>query len=164
MLARIRSAAHLLQGDAGQWAEDMAMMGPKDALILIAFRPLMRLMPAILDWASTSRSSLARPQGRYRCVDRCSPSKLQTRLSETRNRKRTWAMQAWRREGVFSGLWRLFAIFCPPFPIHNGGPVQMGGSGGLRVCPNETAVTPCALFVSFGGLQRWPSSPSSSSK
>jgi DNA-binding MurR/RpiR family transcriptional regulator len=58
LLARIRPAVHLLQGDAGQWAEDMAMMGPKDALILFAFRPLPQLMPAILDWASTSRSKL----------------------------------------------------------------------------------------------------------
>lgn len=55
VLARIRPSVHLITGHAGAWAEDMAMMGPKDALICVAFRPLSRLVPPILDWSQTSR-------------------------------------------------------------------------------------------------------------
>ncbi len=58
MLARIRPGVHLIAGQAGSWAEDMAMMGPKDQLLVTAFRPISRLLPPILEWAHTSRVGL----------------------------------------------------------------------------------------------------------
>ncbi|MEZ5931816.1 MAG: MurR/RpiR family transcriptional regulator [Alphaproteobacteria bacterium] len=58
LLARIRPSVHLFTGDAGCWAEDTAMMGPKDALVTVAFRPLPGELSPILGWAATSRVRL----------------------------------------------------------------------------------------------------------
>lgn len=58
LLARIRPGVHLLSGAAGAWAEDMAMMGPKDALFAVAFRPFPRQLMPMLDWSCTSRVKL----------------------------------------------------------------------------------------------------------
>jgi DNA-binding MurR/RpiR family transcriptional regulator len=54
-LSRLRPEVHLLAGRAASWAEDLAMLGPRDALLVTAFRPAQRPLRAILGWARTSR-------------------------------------------------------------------------------------------------------------
>lgn len=58
LLARLRPEVHLLAGRAGGWAEDLAMLGPRDALLVVALRPAQRPLRAILDWARTGRVSM----------------------------------------------------------------------------------------------------------
>lgn len=58
LISRLRPEVHLLAGRAGGWAEDLAMLGPRDALLVTAFRPAQRPLRAILGWARTSRAEI----------------------------------------------------------------------------------------------------------
>jgi DNA-binding MurR/RpiR family transcriptional regulator len=55
LLARVRPGVHLLAGQAGAWAEDLAMTGAHDGLLVLATRPQLRVMRPILDYARTTR-------------------------------------------------------------------------------------------------------------
>ena len=56
--------------------------------------------------SATSRSSSARPLGRWRCVDRCWPSTRHARRSEIPRLSRTSTMHMRRRAGLRSFPWR----------------------------------------------------------
>jgi len=53
--ARVRPAVHLVSENTGSWAEELASTGPSDALLVIALRPWPKVIPAILDFARTTR-------------------------------------------------------------------------------------------------------------
>jgi DNA-binding MurR/RpiR family transcriptional regulator len=55
LFARLRPKVHRLSGHGDSLAENLAMLGPQDALLTIAIRPEMRLIEPILDWARTTR-------------------------------------------------------------------------------------------------------------
>ena len=54
-MARIRPAVHLVSENTGTWAEELASTGPSDALLVIALRPWLSVIEAILDFARTTR-------------------------------------------------------------------------------------------------------------
>ena len=54
-MARIRPAVHLVSENTGTWAEELASTGPADALLVIALRPWLSVIEAILDFARTTR-------------------------------------------------------------------------------------------------------------
>jgi DNA-binding MurR/RpiR family transcriptional regulator len=56
-LARVRPAVHLISENAGTWAEELALTGPGDALIVIALRAWPKVIETILDFAGTTRLS-----------------------------------------------------------------------------------------------------------
>jgi DNA-binding MurR/RpiR family transcriptional regulator len=56
-LARVRPAVHLISENTGTWAEELALTGPGDALIVIALRAWPKVIEAILDFAGTTRLS-----------------------------------------------------------------------------------------------------------
>src|SRR5206468_5416120 len=58
------------------------------------------VLPASSMMSAVSRSSLSRPCGVLRCVERCWPSAAQARRSETPREQRTCSMQARRRAGL----------------------------------------------------------------
>lgn len=55
VLSRVRPSVHLVSENAGTWAEELASTGPGDALLMIALRPWPRILPAMLDFARTTR-------------------------------------------------------------------------------------------------------------
>ena len=55
VLARIRPNVQLLGPHAGALAEDLAMAGPRDALLVIALRPWLKMLRQILGYAKTTR-------------------------------------------------------------------------------------------------------------
>lgn len=55
LFARMRHSVMILGVNQGSWAEDLAMTGPKDALLLITLPPRARLLKPILTYAETSR-------------------------------------------------------------------------------------------------------------
>jgi DNA-binding MurR/RpiR family transcriptional regulator len=55
MLARVRPAVHLLGGQPGAWAEDLAMAGAHEGLLAIALRPQLRILRPVLEFARTTR-------------------------------------------------------------------------------------------------------------
>jgi DNA-binding MurR/RpiR family transcriptional regulator len=54
-LARVRPDVHLLGTQNGTWAEDLAMTGPRDALLLVLTQPRTRLVERVLTHAATTR-------------------------------------------------------------------------------------------------------------
>lgn len=58
LFARLRHNVMLLGVGQSSWAEDLAMVGPKDALILITLPPRPRILRPILSYAETSRLSV----------------------------------------------------------------------------------------------------------
>ena len=54
-LARVRPDVHLLGTQNGTWAEDLAMTGPRDALLLVLTQPRTRLIERVLTHAATTR-------------------------------------------------------------------------------------------------------------
>lgn len=56
--ARLRADVHLLGVHAGAWAEDLAMMGPRDALLLFTLEPRPRLLGALASYARTTRANV----------------------------------------------------------------------------------------------------------
>jgi DNA-binding MurR/RpiR family transcriptional regulator len=55
VLSRLRPGVMILGINQGSWAEDLAMTGPKDALLLISLPPRPTILSSILDYAKTSR-------------------------------------------------------------------------------------------------------------
>lgn len=56
--ARLRPDVHLLGADAGAWAEDLAMTGPRDALILLTLEPRPKFQAALMSYARTTRMNV----------------------------------------------------------------------------------------------------------
>lgn len=57
-LARIRPGVHLLGAQQGAWAEDLAMAGPRDLLLLVSVEPQPGVLAPLLAHARTSRMSV----------------------------------------------------------------------------------------------------------
>ncbi len=55
LLARLRHSVMILGINQGSWAEDLAMTGPKDALLVLTLPPRPPILEPILDYARTSR-------------------------------------------------------------------------------------------------------------
>jgi DNA-binding MurR/RpiR family transcriptional regulator len=55
LLSRLRHSVMILGINQGSWAEDLAMTGPKDALLLITLPPHHAMLKPILSYARTSR-------------------------------------------------------------------------------------------------------------
>lgn len=58
LLSRLRHSVMILGINQGSWAEDLAMTGPKDALLLITLPPRPSILAPILGYAATSRMSV----------------------------------------------------------------------------------------------------------
>lgn len=54
-LARVRADVHLLGTQNGTWAEDLAMTGQRDALLLVLTQPRTRFVERVLTHAATTR-------------------------------------------------------------------------------------------------------------
>jgi DNA-binding MurR/RpiR family transcriptional regulator len=55
LFSRLRHGVMILGINQGSWAEDLAMTGPKDALLLITLPPHQTVLKPILSYAQTSR-------------------------------------------------------------------------------------------------------------
>lgn len=75
LLSRLRHGVMILGVQQGSWAEDLAMTGPKDVLLVIALPPWPSPLKAILGYARTSRLNV------ITITDRTSMMELQ-RLSK----------------------------------------------------------------------------------
>lgn len=58
VFARLRHSVMILGVGQGSWAEDLAMTGPKDALLLITLPPRPAILKPILDYAATTRMNV----------------------------------------------------------------------------------------------------------
>ncbi len=58
LMARLRHNVMVLGMNGNAWAEDLAMTGPRDALILIALEPRPRILKPILGYARTTRMNV----------------------------------------------------------------------------------------------------------
>lgn len=56
--ARLRPDVHLLAADPGAWAEDLAMTGPRDVLLLPTLEPRPRFQAALTAYARTTRMNV----------------------------------------------------------------------------------------------------------
>jgi DNA-binding MurR/RpiR family transcriptional regulator len=56
--ARLRPDVHLLAATAGAWAEDLAMTGPRDVLILLTLEPRPKFQAALTSYARTTRMNV----------------------------------------------------------------------------------------------------------
>lgn len=56
--ARLRPDVHVLAADAGTWAEDLAMTGPRDVLILMTLEPRPKFQSALTAYARTTRMNV----------------------------------------------------------------------------------------------------------
>lgn len=56
--ARLRPDVHLLGANPGAWAEDLAMTGPRDALILLTLEPRPKFQAALTSYARTTRMNV----------------------------------------------------------------------------------------------------------
>ena len=56
--ARLRPDVRLLGATPGAWAEDLAMTGPRDALLLLTLEPRPKLLGALTDYARTTRMNV----------------------------------------------------------------------------------------------------------
>jgi DNA-binding MurR/RpiR family transcriptional regulator len=56
--ARLRPDVHLLAENPGAWAEDLAMTGPRDVLLLLTLEPRPRFQSALTAYARTSRMNV----------------------------------------------------------------------------------------------------------
>jgi DNA-binding MurR/RpiR family transcriptional regulator len=54
LLARLRHDVMQLGAHQAAWTEDLAMTGPRDALVVISLRPRPRILRPILDYAKTT--------------------------------------------------------------------------------------------------------------
>jgi DNA-binding MurR/RpiR family transcriptional regulator len=55
LLSRLRHDVMQVGVHQASWAEDLAMMGPRDALIVVSLKPRPRVLRPILDYAKTTR-------------------------------------------------------------------------------------------------------------
>lgn len=58
LLARLRHSVMILGINQGSWAEDLAMTGPKDTLLLISLPPRPTILKPIISYAKTTRMSV----------------------------------------------------------------------------------------------------------
>lgn len=58
LLSRLRHSVMILGINQGSWAEDLAMTGPKDALLLITLPPRQAILAPIIDYAATTRMNV----------------------------------------------------------------------------------------------------------
>ncbi|MCB1359676.1 MAG: MurR/RpiR family transcriptional regulator [Rhodobacter sp.] len=58
LFARIRPDVHLLGQEPGAWADELAMTGPRDALILLTLEPRPRFLSALTAYARTTRMNV----------------------------------------------------------------------------------------------------------
>ena len=58
MLSKLRPSVNLLGIHTGSWAEDLAMTGPRDALILCSLPPRPRALSALTTYARTTRMNI----------------------------------------------------------------------------------------------------------
>ncbi len=58
MFSRLRHSVMILGINQGSWAEDLAMTGPKDVLLLVTLPPHQPILKPILSYAATSRLSV----------------------------------------------------------------------------------------------------------
>jgi len=58
LFSRLRHSVMILGINQGSWAEDLAMTGPKDVLLLITLPPHRALLKQILGYAATSRLNI----------------------------------------------------------------------------------------------------------
>jgi DNA-binding MurR/RpiR family transcriptional regulator len=56
--ARLRPDVHLLATSPGAWAEDLAMTGPRDVLLLLTLEPRPKFQAALTAYARTSRMNV----------------------------------------------------------------------------------------------------------
>ena len=56
--ARLRPDVHLLAAHPGTWAEDLAMTGPRDVLLLMTLEPRPRFQSALTAYARTTRMNV----------------------------------------------------------------------------------------------------------
>jgi DNA-binding MurR/RpiR family transcriptional regulator len=56
--ARLRPDVHLLAAQPGAWAEDLALTGPRDALILLTLEPRPKFLAALTSYARTTRMNV----------------------------------------------------------------------------------------------------------
>ncbi|MCU0906612.1 MAG: MurR/RpiR family transcriptional regulator [Rhodobacteraceae bacterium] len=57
-LARLRPDVHLMAANPGAWAEDLAMTGPRDALVLLTLEPRPKFQSALTSYARTTRMNV----------------------------------------------------------------------------------------------------------
>ncbi|MCU0909589.1 MAG: hypothetical protein MUF73_19670, partial [Rhodobacteraceae bacterium] len=57
-LARLRPDVHLMAANPGAWAEDLAMTGPRDALVLLTLEPRPKFQAALTSYARTTRMNV----------------------------------------------------------------------------------------------------------
>ncbi len=55
VLSRVRPSVYPISDDIHAWAEELASAGPADAMLVIALRPWPKVIPAMLDFARTTR-------------------------------------------------------------------------------------------------------------
>lgn len=55
LMARLRHEVMQIGAHNASWAEDLAMMGPRDALVVVTLKPRPRILRPILDYARTTR-------------------------------------------------------------------------------------------------------------
>jgi DNA-binding MurR/RpiR family transcriptional regulator len=58
LLSRLRHDVMQVGMNQASWAEDLAMMGPRDALVAIAVKPRPRILRPVLDYARTTRVNI----------------------------------------------------------------------------------------------------------
>lgn len=58
LLSRLRHSVMILGINQGSWAEDLAMTGPKDALLIITLPPRPAILAPILAYAATTRMNV----------------------------------------------------------------------------------------------------------
>ena len=58
LVSRLRHDVMQIGLHQASWAEDLAMMGPRDALVLVTLKPRPRLLRPILDYARTTRVNI----------------------------------------------------------------------------------------------------------
>lgn len=58
LMARLRHDVVQLGLHQASWAEDLAMMGPRDALVVVTLKPRPRILRPVLDYAKTTRVNI----------------------------------------------------------------------------------------------------------
>ena len=58
LMARLRHDVMQIGRHHASWAEDLAMMGPRDALVVITLKPRPRILRPVLDYAKTTRVNI----------------------------------------------------------------------------------------------------------
>lgn len=69
LLSRLRHSVMILGINQGSWAEDLAMTGPKDALLLITLPPRPAVLSPIVSYAETTRMNVVTVADRNYAVE-----------------------------------------------------------------------------------------------